>query len=93
MRKALPAAGVTKNTTSTLDWDDLIVLSNPAGAITLTLRPAGEMAGQTVNIKNLSANAISVASGSNIDGSASFSLSVQYSSVTLYSDGATYHIL
>jgi hypothetical protein len=84
---------VTRSTTSSLDWDDEVVLSNPAGAITLTLRPAAEVPGQTLQIKNLSVNPITVSAASNIDGAASFALTVQYQSVTLYSDGATYHIL
>jgi len=84
---------IVLNTASTLDWDDRIVLSNPAGAIALTLRPAGEVAGKIIQIKNLSAFTITVTAASNIDGSGTFDLDTQFSSLSVYSDGATYHIL
>lgn len=93
MGAALPLPPVVRSTTSTLDWDDRVVLSNPGGAITLTLRPAGEVAGKTITIKNLSTFQVDVASASSIDGASPYSLTVQYQSVTVYSDGATYHIL
>lgn len=88
-------APVVRNTTSTLDWDDRKVLSNPAGAIVLTVRPAGEVAGKTIHIKNLSTFTVTVDATTEglIDGAATFPLTVQYQSVTLYSDGSTYHII
>lgn len=88
-------APVVQNTTATLDWDARKVISNPSGGTAiLTLRPAGEMAGKEVHIKNVSAtDQVDVASANLIDGAATFSLTVQYQSVTVYSDGATYHIL
>lgn len=89
----LPLPPIVRNTTSTLDWDDRIVLSTPTGTITLTLRPAAEVAGKLVQLKNLSTNTITVSSADLIDGSTTFSLSAQFQSVTVYSDGSTYHIL
>ncbi len=84
-----------ENSDTTLDWDDRFVISNPSGgSATLTLRPAGEMTGKTVQVKNVSSSdSVIVSSASSIDGSTTFTLSAQYQSVTVYSDGATYHIL
>lgn len=87
------AAPIVRNTASTLDWDDRVVLSNPAGAIALTMRPASEVSGKIIHIKNLSTFVITVTAASNIDGAGTYLLSVQFQSVTLYSDGATYHVL
>ncbi len=90
---------IVRNTTSTLDWDDRVVISNPAATITLTLRAAAEVAGKTIKIKNVSStDIVDVASASLMDGfstlaaTANGALITQYQSVTLYSDGATYHI-
>lgn len=86
-------APVVRNTASTLDWDDRKVLSNPIGAIALTMRPAGEVAGKTIHIKNLSLFTITVTAASLIDGAGTFPLTFQFESVALYSDGATYHVI
>lgn len=94
-------APIVRNVDGTLDWDERVVIASPAaGTITLTLRPAGEMSGKTLNIKNVSAtDTVDVASASLIDGFATLAataagaLVTQFQAVTLYSDGATYHIL
>lgn len=84
---------VVANTSQTLDWDARQVISNPGGPITLTLRPAGQVPGKVINVKNVSTNTVTLSAASNIDGAVSYPISVQYQSVTLYSDGSTYHII
>lgn len=86
-------APTTRSTTSSIGDDETMTLSNPAGAITLTLPLASRTAGKTFFVKNLAAQIITIGSASNIDGAATFLLSVQYASASLYSDGATYHII
>lgn len=86
-------APIVRNSASTLDWDDRRVLSNPAGNITLVLRPAGEVAGKDIVVKNLSLFEVELSAASQIDGAGTFTLVAQQQSVTLYSDGSTYHII
>lgn len=87
------AAHTARNTTSSIGDDEIFTLTNPAGAITLTMPLASRTAGKTFVVKNLAAQIVTITSASNIDGAANFLLSVQYASATLYSDGATYHII
>lgn len=89
-----PKIPTTQNSTGTLDWDDRMVVSNPGGNIEITLRPAGEMTGRTVTIKNVSVNTVTVRQNASlIDGVSTFVLSAQYEHVTIWSDGATYHVI
>ena len=91
----LPVSPVVHNATANLDWGDRIVLANPGGAITLTLRSASGLAGQTVQIKNLSIQNVIVdgTTAGLIDGANTVTLTTQYETLSLYSDGATWHIL
>ena len=87
---------VTAATTVTLD-DSLVCADATSAAFAVTLPTARIASGRTFQIKriNAGANAVTVtAAGTNtIDGSATYSLAVQYQSVTVQSDGATWWIV
>src|SRR4051812_42139359 len=69
---------------------DDVVLCN--GTFTATLPDVTTCTGRFFNIKNTGTGTITVAtvSAQTIDGASTFSLSVQYQSVTIYSDGTTW---
>jgi len=81
--------------------DDIVLVDASGGAVIITLlNPSLVLANRAVspfNIKKIdaSANAVTVSSAQNIDGAATFSLAVQYQSLTVSIDdtGATYFIL
>jgi hypothetical protein len=82
----------------TADGKDFLILANAAGgAFSVTLPLASRVKGMAVTIKRLNsgANAVTIArSGSDtIDGAASVSLSAQYASRTVASDGSAWHII
>jgi hypothetical protein len=80
---------VTGNTT--LDATYHTVICNSASALTLTLPAAASNTGREYRIKNRNTGTVTV-SGANIDGAASLTLSVQYQSVILVSDGTEWGI-
>jgi hypothetical protein len=83
---------VSTYTISTTSGSEEIFLMTPSVDCTVTL-PTGATAGAgyRYHIKNLSANNL-ILSGT-IDGSPSFTLSVQYSAVTIVSDGTNWFII
>ncbi len=86
---------VTAAFTITLD-DELILADGTAGAFAVTL-PAARIAwGRTFVVKRTSAAGtitVTAAGTATIDGIATYSLSVQYQSVSVQSDGVNWHIL
>lgn len=86
----------TANYTATLD-DHTIACNASGGAFTITLPLASGAIGQILNIKKIdsSANAITVdgASAETIDSGATASLTVQYESITVQSDGTEWWII
>jgi len=82
----------TKSSNYTIvDTDHTIFAS---GTITITLPTAVGRAGRQFVVKNISANTVTVGSnGGNIDGSSTFSLTVQYMSITVESDGTNWFIV
>jgi len=72
-----------------------IYLLNPSVAIAVNIpAPSTVSAGYRYNIKNLSANSITITPASgNIDGASTLVLNVQYSAVTLVSDQANWFII
>lgn len=75
-------------------WENIVFCAGTP-PYTVTLPTAAAAEGLTFNIKTTVAGTVTVdASGSEtIDGAANFQLTVQYQSVTLYSDGTTWHVL
>ena len=81
--------------------DDVLLIDATNSAITVTLPPPSDIIANYMhtpfNIKKIdaSANAVTVASASNIDGAGTYVLSVQYQSVTVMVDntGSTFYIL
>lgn len=65
------------------------------GAITLSVPPARPHAGKGWTFKKVdaSANAVTISSTSNIDGSLTQTLSNQYDSISILSDGSVWHII
>jgi len=72
-----------------------IYLLNPSVAIAANIPAPGTVsAGYRYNIKNLSANSITITPASgNIDGASTLVLNVQYSAVTLVSDQTNWFII
>ena len=88
----------TKTSSYTITGTDVVVFANAAsGAVTITLPTAASNAGYRFYVKRIdgSANACSVArSGSDtIDGQTTISLDLQYTSLTLVSDGNVWYII
>jgi hypothetical protein len=82
-------------TASESDW--LILADATGGAFSVTLPVAARAPGMVVSIKrtNGAANAVTIArtASDTIDGAASISLSAQYASRTLVSDGESWHVI
>jgi len=72
-----------------------VYLLNPSVALTVNIPSAATAtSGYRYNIKNLSANTVTVTpSSGTIDGSANFALGVQNSSLTLVSDGSNWFVI
>lgn len=87
----------TKTSAYTIGTSDVVVLADAtSGAFTLTLPTA--TSGYTYYIKKIdsSANAITVATSPNtqtIDGATTHSLSTQYASLTIVSDGSNWYVI
>ena len=82
---------------NSLITDDVILVDATTGQVTVTLPPPASVfpINTPFEIKKIdaSANAVIVASASNIDGVPSYAISAQYDSITVFSDGTTYWIL
>ena len=90
---ASPSSAYTITTHSGIEE---IYLLTPSTAITVNLPGASTAgSGYKYQIKNLSANTITIdpSSSETIDGSSTFDLSSQYSSVTIVSDGSNWFII
>lgn len=89
----------TKTSNYTITGTDVVVFANAtSGAVTITLPTASSNAGYRFYVKridNTIANSCTVArSGSDtIDGQTSVSLDLQYTCVTVVSDGSTWYII
>ena len=92
--KLTPIRSVSADFTVTLD-DDAVFADATAGAITITLPDVRRASARRFYVKKVdaSANVATVTSSALIDGAATFLLNVQYESVTVVSDGATWWIL
>jgi len=79
----------------TLGHDDLLVLGTPTAIATYTMRPAAQMRGQTVTVKNLSTFALTVdgSGAETIDGALTHVLAAQYDKASYYSDGTSWHVV
>ena len=86
---------VTKTADYTAKNNDCVLANAVDGAFAITLPPAKK--GFRVNVKKIdaSANAVTVAgiSGATIDGGASLSITTQWYSYTLISDGSNWYII
>ena len=82
---------------NSLITDDVIRVDATTGQVTVTLPPPASVfpINTPFEIKKIdaSANAVIVASASNIDGIPSYAISAQYDSIIVFSDGTTYWIL
>jgi len=90
---ASPGSAYTISTSSGIEE---VYLLTPSTAISVNLPAASSAgAGYKYNIKNLSTNTITLDPNSSetIDGSATFAISSQYSSVTIVSDGSNWFII
>jgi hypothetical protein len=88
----------TKTSNYTITGTDVVVFANAAsGNVTITLPTASANAGYRFYVKRIdgSANTCSVARSSTdtIDGQTSVSLDMQYTSLTLVSDGSAWYII
>ena len=92
--KLTPIRSVSGDFTVTLD-DDAVFVDATAGAITITLPDVRRASARRFYVKKVdaSANVATVTSSALIDGAATFLLNVQYESVTVVSDGATWWVL
>ena len=77
----------------TLQMEDTVLLAN--GTFTVTLPPAGRIAGKAFRVKNIGVGVITVdAVGSEtIDGALTAVLALQYDSIDLTSDHSNWHIV
>lgn len=89
---------VTKTTTYTATTSDSVILCDAnGGAFTVTLPAAADETGLVLDIKAIDVTGGSVeidGDGSEtIDGALTYTLTVQYQSLTIVSDGSNWHIL
>jgi hypothetical protein len=85
---------ITANATANAANFD-IYLCNPSGAITVTLPTAAGITGQEFTIKNLTANAVTVATTSSqtIDGATTYALAAQWKYVRVVSNGSNWLVV
>lgn len=91
----MSARTITASTTI-LSTDSVVLVNATSGAVVVTLPPAATVAGQVLQIKrtDASANAVTVTDPtSSIDGAASVSVPIQYTALTLASNGSAYFVL
>ncbi len=90
-------APVAKSAAYTAGGDETILVDATAAARTITLPAAAGKLGWIYNIKKVdsSANAVVIDGNASetIDGELTFSLTVQYMSLTIVSDGSNWHII
>ena len=87
---------VTKTANYTLTTADAVVLCDTSGgAFAITLMPASEVTDREFDIKNLGANLLTITpDGSDeIDEEPSLELGIQYTCVTVHSDGTNWWII
>ncbi len=87
---------ITKTGATTLTSDEVQVILTTAGAgYPTTLAPVAQMVGEEVMLKNISTQVMTVDGNGTelIDGALTYSLTLQYSFVWLYSDGTTWHVV
>jgi hypothetical protein len=89
-----PYRAVSGSFTLTLD-DGLLLVDATSGAATVTLPDVRRAAGRQFKTKktDASGNTVTVSSSALIDGAGTYALTVQFQSVTVVSDGATWWIL
>lgn len=98
LSKALVSAVVSKTTTYTAAVSDEVILcSASGGAWTLTLPTAVGITGKVYKIKktDASVNAVTIGTTSSetIDGSTTFPIDIQYTCVTVVSDGSNWQVI
>ena len=73
---------------------DVTIADSTSGNVNVTLPPATTNKGERFTFKKIvAANSVVISSADNIDGAASKTLTTQYDTVTVYSDGTTWWIL
>lgn len=81
----------------TLTAQDSVVLVNNAGTATMTLPPAAGITGRHYTIKKISGALNDVVTDANasetIDGATTYTQTLQYTSITIASDGSNWHII
>lgn len=89
-----PTRAVTASLTPSLE-DEVLCVDASAGAVILTLPDVRRASGKRYDVKktDASGNTVTVSSPANIDGATTYVISVQYASVTVVSDGATWWVL
>jgi hypothetical protein len=92
--KLTPLRAIARDFTVTLD-DDAVFVDATAGALSITLPDVRRASARRFYVKktDASANVVTVGSGALIYGASTYPLTVQYQSVTVLSDGATWWIL
>ena len=83
------------NSSTYNDIEVIYLVSNSSTAVTATLPTAASIEGKNVHVKRLGTANVTVDGNSSetIDGSATFVLTSQYSSVTMISDGTNWYII
>jgi len=80
-----------------LPTDDVLLVDATSGAVTLNLpSPLSVAANNTpfvVKKIDASANAVTIASGDNIDGAGTLALTTQYETYTFFTDGITWYVI
>ena len=93
--KSYSHVGSSRNTT---DADNIMGISSDDGAITITLDTDHVVAGKTFIIKDQDGNAasnnitIDTEASETIDGAADYTISTNYTSISIYSDGTNWFI-
>lgn len=95
IQRAIPRAFTRPTTAATTvsALDDLILADATGGPFTVTLPPADRVKDLRVTIKKTDASANAVTVGGTVDGTANPTLATRYKSMTVQSDGITWHKL
>jgi len=92
-----PLESSTVTTNTTLNGETLVLVDASSGAVTITLPAAADFVGQLIHIKKTDATTLAVIIDGNasetIDGSLNQTITTQYVSVTLVSDGTEWYII
>jgi len=91
----LVASMATVTDTTNLSAANNVVLCNKATAMTVNLPTAVGISGKIFVIKNINVGAVTITPSGiqTIDGQASQSITMQYNSYTIVSDGSNWHII